>query len=127
SPEGLARQRPRLHLRVTLGNLGCRRNRRLRSHPWNLHWIMPAKGANVADAKHRTGKKPQTVIIGGGVCGLVIGWQLAQAGQQVCLLERGRCGQGATHAAAGMLAAAAECEPGEEQLLQLTRWAQELW
>lgn len=81
----------------------------------------------MADTKHRTSKKPQTVIIGGGVCGLVIGWELAQAGQQVCLLERGHCGQGATHAAAGMLAAAAECEPGEEQLLQLTRWAQDLW
>ncbi|WP_449267371.1 glycine oxidase ThiO [Fodinicurvata halophila] len=81
----------------------------------------------MADTKHRNGERLQTVIIGGGVCGLAIGWQLAEAGQQVTLLERERCGQAATHAAAGMLAAAAECEPGEEQLLQLTRWAQELW
>lgn len=86
-----------------------------------------SEGSYVTDTKNRTDSKLQTVIIGGGVCGLVIGWQLANAGQRVTLLERGRCGQAATHAAAGMLAAVAECEPGEEQLLQLTRWAQELW
>lgn len=41
--------------------------------------------------------------------------------------DRGRAGQGATWAAAGMLAAGVECEPGEEPLLALTLESQRLW
>lgn len=42
-------------------------------------------------------------IIGGGICGLSIGWYLAQEGQPVTVLERGQAGRAATWAAAGML------------------------
>jgi glycine oxidase len=66
-------------------------------------------------------------IIGGGVVGLAIGWRLAEAGVDVAIFERGVAGRGASHAAAGMLAAAAECEPGEEALLELTLASQRLW
>lgn len=86
-----------------------------------------SEGSYVAQETINSTTDQQVIIIGGGVCGLAIGWELAEAGKAVTILERGRCGQEATHAAAGMLAAAAECEPGEEQLLQLTRWAQQLW
>jgi glycine oxidase len=59
------------------------------------------------------------VIIGGGICGLGIGWRLAAAGRPVTVLERDRAGMAATWAAAGMLAPQAEAEHGEEALLPL--------
>jgi glycine oxidase len=45
----------------------------------------------------------------------------------VTLFERGASGQGASHAAAGMLAAGVEAEPGEEALWPLNRQSQALW
>ena len=71
--------------------------------------------------------RPKTVVIGGGVIGLGIGWRLAQAGCRVAVFERGEAGRGASWAAAGMLAAAIETEPGEEPLLPLTLDSQRLW
>jgi glycine oxidase len=66
-------------------------------------------------------------IVGGGVIGLAIGWRLCQAGCRVMLFERARVGAGASWAAAGMLAAACEAEPGETALLALNRWSQAMW
>lgn len=66
-------------------------------------------------------------IIGGGICGLGIGWQLARAGRAVSVFERAEAGHGATWAAAGMLAPHAEAEPGEESLLPLLRESRALW
>jgi glycine oxidase len=66
-------------------------------------------------------------IIGAGVCGLGIGWRLAEAGCAVSAFDRDAAGRGATWAAAGMLAAGVETEPGEERLLDLTRESQLLW
>lgn len=43
------------------------------------------------------------------------------------MFDRGEAGHGATWAAAGMLAAGVETEPGEERLLELTRESQRLW
>jgi glycine oxidase len=71
--------------------------------------------------------RPKTVIIGAGVIGLGIAWRLAQAGCHVTVYDRGKAGHGASWAAAGMLAAAAETEPGEEQLLALTLASQRMW
>ncbi len=70
---------------------------------------------------------PRVAVIGAGVCGLGIGWRLAEAGCHVTVFDRGGAGQGASWAAAGMLAAGVECEPGEEPLLQLTLESQRLW
>jgi len=61
------------------------------------------------------------------VSGLGIGWRLAQAGWAVDVFERGRAGHGASWAAAGMLAAGVEAEPGEETLLALNLASQRLW
>jgi glycine oxidase len=72
-------------------------------------------------------RHPRIAIIGAGVIGLGIGWRLAQRGASVTLFERGETGQGASHAAAGMLAACAEVEPGEERLFGLNRASQALW
>ncbi|MEP9369275.1 glycine oxidase ThiO [Xanthobacter sp. VNH20] len=69
----------------------------------------------------------RVAIVGAGVIGLAIGWRLAQVGCKVELFDAGLAGSGASHAAAGMLAACAEAEPGEEGLLTLNRASQTLW
>src|SRR5712691_1267997 len=71
--------------------------------------------------------RPKTAVIGAGVIGLSIAWRLAQAGCPVTVYERGEAGRGASWAAAGMLAAAVETEPGEEPLLPLALESQRLW
>ena len=70
---------------------------------------------------------PRVAIVGAGICGLGIGWRLAQAGAEVEVFERGEAGRGATWAAAGMLAAGVETEPGEERLLELNLLSRETW
>lgn len=67
------------------------------------------------------------MVIGAGVVGLGIAWRLVQAGCAVSVFERGEAGHGASWAAAGMLAAAVETEPGEEPLLPLALESQHLW
>jgi glycine oxidase len=71
--------------------------------------------------------KPNVAIIGAGVVGLGIAWQLAGRGATVTVFDRGAAGAGASHAAAGMLAACAEAEPGEESLVALGRDSQARW
>jgi glycine oxidase len=66
-------------------------------------------------------------IIGGGVCGLGIGWRLAAAGCRVEVFERDKTGRAASWAAAGMLAARAEAEPLEDTLLELNLKSQRMW
>ena len=71
--------------------------------------------------------RPSVAIIGAGVCGLGIGWRLAQAGCRVDVFDKGEAGRGATWAAAGMLAGGVETEPGEEALLPLAQFSQQMW
>lgn len=81
-------------------------------------------------SKQITGSIPaglRVAIVGAGVCGLGIGWRLAKAGCHVEVFDRGEAGHGASWAAAGMLAAGVETEPGEERLLELTLHSQRLW
>jgi glycine oxidase len=80
----------------------------------------------MADGKHRS-KSPTIIIIGAGVVGLGIAWRLGQRGAAVTLYDEHAAGSGASHAAAGMLAACVEAEPGEESLVALGRLSQELW
>jgi glycine oxidase len=70
--------------------------------------------------------KPRVVIIGAGVIGLGIAWRLAPRAT-VAVFDRGKAGAGASHAAAGMLAACCEAEPGEEALVALGRESQRRW
>jgi glycine oxidase len=74
-----------------------------------------------------TAEKPKVAIIGAGVIGLSIAWRLAARGASVAVFDKGAAGAGASHAAAGMLAACAEAEPGEEALVALGRDAQARW
>jgi glycine oxidase len=63
-------------------------------------------------------KSYSTLIIGGGIIGLSIGWQLARRGVSVCIIERGTAGHAASWAAAGMLAPQAEVGFEEEAFLK---------
>lgn len=71
--------------------------------------------------------KSKIVVIGAGIIGLGIAWRLAQRGANVSVFDSGQAGRGASHAAAGMLAACAEAEPGEESLIALCRNGQARW
>jgi glycine oxidase len=73
------------------------------------------------------GSKRHVAIIGAGVVGLGIAWRLAARGARVEVFDKGAAGAGASHAAAGMLAACAEAEPGEETLVALGRESQARW
>lgn len=75
----------------------------------------------------RNVSKPSVAIIGAGVIGLGIAWRLAARGVSVAVFDKGVSGGGASHAAAGMLAACAEAEPGEEALVTLGRASQARW
>lgn len=75
----------------------------------------------------RFGKSPKVAIIGAGVIGLGIAWRLAAQGATVDVFDRGAAGSGASHAAAGMLAACCEAEPGEDALVALGRESQARW
>ncbi len=81
----------------------------------------------MSDLESKANSAPSVAVVGGGVAGLAIAWRLAQQGARVTVCERGRIGQGASHAAAGMLAAGVEIEPGEAALWPLTRAAQLAW
>src|SRR5262245_36966563 len=71
--------------------------------------------------------RKRVVIIGAGVVGLGIAWRLAARGARVTVVDKGVAGGGASHAAAGMLAACVEAEPGEEALVALGRESQRRW
>jgi len=70
---------------------------------------------------------PKVAIIGAGVIGVGIAWRLAAKGARVDVFDRGAAGGGASHAAAGMLAACCEAEPGEDALVALGRESQARW
>ncbi|WP_051440034.1 glycine oxidase ThiO [Methylobacterium sp. 10] len=71
--------------------------------------------------------RSDVVIVGAGLIGLSAAWRLAQTGLTVTVIERDTVGAGASLAATGMLAPAAEHEPGSDPLLplaleSLSRW-----
>ncbi len=81
----------------------------------------------MTDRPARIGTSPKVAIIGAGVMGLGIAWRLAARGVAVEVFDRGQPGAGASHAAAGMLAACCEAEPGEDALVALGRESQARW
>ncbi|MCZ6678679.1 MAG: glycine oxidase ThiO [Candidatus Poribacteria bacterium] len=83
---------------------------------------------------HSSHSNQRIIIIGGGVIGLGIGWQLAKAGCTVSIYERDQAGRAASWAAAGMLSPLAEVNLNEGDLRQIgltssqmyPKWVQEL-
>jgi glycine oxidase len=109
--------------------MGCRAKSAAEIKPVEPVWVIPAKGAALSatiTSVSTATKRPRVVIIGAGVVGLGIAWRLASRAE-VLLFDRGKAGAGASHAAAGMLAACAEAEPGEEDLVALGRDSQARW
>jgi glycine oxidase len=66
-------------------------------------------------------------VAGAGIIGLSVAWRLALRGLSVAVFERTTAGDGASLAATGMLAAAAEHEPGCHDLLALALESQRQW
>ncbi|MDZ7691588.1 MAG: glycine oxidase ThiO [Balneolaceae bacterium] len=58
-------------------------------------------------------------IIGGGIIGLSLGWQLQRRGAEVTIFEKGNVGEESSYAAAGMLAPYAEVGFEEIELMKL--------
>jgi glycine oxidase len=67
------------------------------------------------------------LIVGGGIIGLSIGWELARAGRRVEVFERETVGSGASRTAAGMLAPDAELEFEETTLHALNKESRRRW
>ncbi|HEY3250834.1 MAG TPA: glycine oxidase ThiO [Ignavibacteria bacterium] len=67
------------------------------------------------------------LIIGGGIIGLSVGWQLAKKGFDVEILERDKAGKSSSYAAAGMLAPQAEMGFEDIDLFYLCRKSLELY
>src|SRR5580658_4953378 len=102
---------------------------RLRSNPLNLSGSCQEGTPLTEPLPHiakRRGGKLRAAIVGAGVVGLGIAWRLARRAD-VQVFDRGRAGSGASHAAAGMLAACCEAEPGAEALVALGRDSQARW
>ena len=55
-------------------------------------------------------KQTDTIIVGAGISGLSLAYELASAGQKVCVLDRNAAGRGASWAAAGILPAVCRTE-----------------
>jgi glycine oxidase len=81
----------------------------------------------VISAPHLSESRPSVAIVGAGIIGLSIGVRLARAGCRVDIFDRAEAGRAATYAAAGMLAAGVEAEPGEQVLLPLCLASQTMW
>jgi len=69
----------------------------------------------------------KTMIIGGGIVGLSIGWQLTRKGRNVEIYDKGEAGKGAAWVSAGMLAPQAEMGFEEIELFKLCRHSLELY
>ena len=67
------------------------------------------------------------VIVGAGIAGLAVGWELAKAGAEVEILDRGLAGHGATWASGGMLAPGAELGAEETPLARFAHESRKAW
>jgi len=74
---------------------------------------------NSIDSEQTEQQTFDAVVIGAGVIGLAIAWELHSIGSSVLVLDRGRPGAGTTSVAAGMLAPVGELDFGEPALLDI--------
>ncbi|MGF0115876.1 glycine oxidase ThiO [Promicromonospora sp. Marseille-Q5078] len=82
---------------------------------------MPTSDRTVRDTR-----PADVVVVGGGIVGLAVAWRAASAGLSVTVLDPAP-GDGATRAAAGMLAAVAEADFGERELTRLNLASAARW
>src|SRR5690606_6147777 len=72
-------------------------------------------------------REVEVAVVGAGLIGLGIAWRLTQAGRRVVVFERDEAGRGASWAAAGMLAPAAEIGFEEPELYRLMLESRHRW
>ena len=72
-------------------------------------------------------QRADVAVIGAGLIGLSVAWTLAGRGLSVAVIERESVGAGASLAATGMLAPAAEHEPSSDLLLPLALESLRRW
>jgi glycine oxidase len=89
--------------------------------------LPPSQAGAAAAADIAIPAAVDVAVVGAGVIGLSIAWRLASRGLSVAVFERATVGAGASLAATGMLAAAAEHEPGCHDLLALALESQRQW
>ncbi|BDZ41106.1 hypothetical protein GCM10025865_04050 [Paraoerskovia sediminicola] len=87
--------------------------------------VEPARGHHRADGGADGGVR-DLLVVGAGIIGLSVAWRALSAGLTVEVLDP-TPGDGATHAAAGMLAAVTEADYGEERLAAMNRDSAALW
>src|SRR5260370_19612086 len=77
----------------------------------------------------KTSAQPDFAVLGGGLCGRLVGWRLAGAGHRVALYERGDATgtQAAAWVAAAMLAPLAEAASAEMLITKLGAASLETW
>ena len=97
---------------------------RLRSNPSNLSGSCQRREPPRDRPLTRISPTANVAIIGAGVIGLGIAWRLAQRGAAVTVFDKGAAGAGASHAAAGMLAACCRSRAGRGRLVALGRASQ---
>ena len=72
-------------------------------------------------------KKCDVIVVGAGLIGLAIAWELRVRGATVTVIEKETPGCGATRVAAGMLAPIGELDFGEPELLEMNLVSRELY
>jgi glycine oxidase len=72
-------------------------------------------------------EKERVAVIGGGIIGLAIGWQIARRGRPVTVFERDEAGRSASWVAAGMLAPVSEFGFENEDFLDFGQRSMELF
>ncbi len=70
--------------------------------------------------------KPDVIVVGGGIIGLSVAWQLQQNDVSALVINTSKPGV-ASHAAAGMLAPVHEAYWGEQEVLRLNLAASQAW
>lgn len=74
-----------------------------------------------------TGRGKNVAVIGGGIVGLSVAWQLARRGRAVTVFDREAAGRAASWAAAGMLAPVSEFGFENEDFLDFGRRSREVF
>ena len=104
-----------------------RATRGLRELPLGAHAQCAASASQSAGATPAVPPAVDVAVIGAGVIGLMIAWRLARRGLSIAVFDRAGAGAGASLAATGMLAAAAEHESGAHDLLAFALESQRQW
>lgn len=87
---------------------------------------VPAVGVPAVGPGSDAIAEADVAVIGGGIMGLGIAWEARRSGRSVALIDPSP-GEGATFAAAGMLAPVSELHYQEEDLLELMLESSSLW